>query len=146
MANQDSGGDKTENATPKRLREARKRGDVPKSRDLTNTLGLAFTLALFALALGGSIERLAAFTLDALASPERDFPVALGEIGGEGIALFLTLSATILLPIAAFGMLVDFLQTGPRARPSRRSSRTSRTSAPSPASSACSASTTSSRC
>ena len=113
MAKQDDSGDKTENATPKRLRDARKRGDVAKSRDVTNTLGLAFTLALFALVMGNGIERLAALTLDALASPGQDFATALGEIGGTALEAFLVLSAIVLLPIAAFGLLVEFLQSGP---------------------------------
>ena len=46
MSQQSSDGDKTENATPKRLRDARKRGDVPKSKDVTSTLGLAFIVGL----------------------------------------------------------------------------------------------------
>jgi len=113
MANQESSGDKTENATPKRLRDARKRGDVAKSRDVTNTLSLAFTLVLFALAMGAGFERLAGLTIDAMASPGQRFDVAMAELGGAAVAAFLILSAIVLLPIAAFGLLVEFLQTGP---------------------------------
>ena len=113
MADQEPSGDKTENATPKRLRDARKRGDVAKSRDLTNTLGLAFMMALFALAMVAGTERVAGLTLAAMEAPGQRFDVAVAELGGEAIATFLTLSAILLLPIAAFGMLVEFLQTGP---------------------------------
>lgn len=112
MAKDDSG-DKTENATPKRLRDARKRGDVAKSKDLTSTLGLAFTMALFALAMSASMTRVARLVDDSLGAPGRDFTVALGEIGGESISVLLVLSAIVLLPIAAFGLLVEFLQAGP---------------------------------
>ncbi|MGD8643609.1 MAG: EscU/YscU/HrcU family type III secretion system export apparatus switch protein, partial [Chromatiales bacterium] len=39
MAEQDTGQERTEQATPKRLQEARERGQVPRSREL-NTAGL----------------------------------------------------------------------------------------------------------
>ena len=40
----DSGGDKTEKPTPKRLLDARKKGDVPKSRDLVSTVTLRYRM------------------------------------------------------------------------------------------------------
>ncbi len=39
-------GEKTEKATPKKLRDARKKGDVAKSRDITSTFGLIFTFGI----------------------------------------------------------------------------------------------------
>ena len=45
MARQKSG-DQTERPTPKRLRDARKDGDVPKSRELTATVMVLCWLAL----------------------------------------------------------------------------------------------------
>ena len=51
MSGQGSGAQqKTEPATPRRLREARKKGDVWQSRDLTATVGLLVAAALFSLA------------------------------------------------------------------------------------------------
>jgi len=38
MAENKDSGDKTEKATPKRLLDARKKGDVAKSKDITNTI------------------------------------------------------------------------------------------------------------
>ena len=35
MAENEDGQEKTESATPKRLEEARKKGQIPRSRDLT---------------------------------------------------------------------------------------------------------------
>ena len=40
------GGDKTEKATPHKLRQARKQGQVPRSRDLAAALGLLLALKL----------------------------------------------------------------------------------------------------
>lgn len=113
MANQGDSGDKTEKATPKRLRDARKRGDVPKSKDVTNTLGLAFTLALFALVFGYGITRLASLLTHAISITDQPFEIALKGLATDAFEVLLALSAIVLLPIAAFGMLVEFLQSGP---------------------------------
>lgn len=50
---QDSGQDRTEEATPKRIADARKKGDVPRSRELNTVLMLLASLIGFAV-LGGS--------------------------------------------------------------------------------------------
>lgn len=49
---QDSGQEKTEEATPKRLREARKKGQVPKSRDVTTIVVLICVLGFLAFGVG----------------------------------------------------------------------------------------------
>ncbi|MFK7855264.1 MAG: type III secretion system export apparatus subunit SctU [Granulosicoccus sp.] len=113
MANNENSGEKTEPATPKRLRDARKRGDVAKSRDLTGTLGLAFSMVLIIFALGQGIDRLADLTIDAMSIQDQPFEVAAQQLSQSAISTFLILSALVLLPIALFGMLVEFLQTGP---------------------------------
>ena len=77
MANPGDSGDRAEKAPPKRLRDACRRDVVPTSRDVTNTLGLAFTMALFALAVAASIDRLASLTVDSLGALGREQPVPL---------------------------------------------------------------------
>ena len=42
-----SSGSKTEKPTPKKLRDARAKGDVAKSRDVTNALLLLMSVGLF---------------------------------------------------------------------------------------------------
>ena len=113
MANDQNSGEKTEPATPKQLRDARKRGDIPKSKDLTGTLGLAFSMVLIIFAIGQSIEQLADLTIDALSVQQLPFEVLSQQLSQSAISTFLTVSALILLPIALFGLLVEFLQTGP---------------------------------
>ena len=46
MAEKNDGGDKTERPTPKRLQDARKKGDVAKSPDVAQTLSLAGAAAV----------------------------------------------------------------------------------------------------
>lgn len=53
MADKDSGQDRTEDATPKRISEARKKGDVPRSKELNTVLMLLASLVGFAM-LGGT--------------------------------------------------------------------------------------------
>ena len=52
MAQDKDSGDKTEQPTPKKLQDARKKGQVPKSRDLTSTVTLAVAAALTLVACG----------------------------------------------------------------------------------------------
>src|SRR3990167_6783141 len=51
MAGQDDSGDKTEKPTPKKLQDARKKGEVSKSTDLTATATLLTVLLLATVAL-----------------------------------------------------------------------------------------------
>ena len=113
MAGEQNSGEKTERATPKKLRDARKRGEVAKSRDGTSTAGLALVLVLFWATAGWAAERLVALTVEALTLSEGDFATQVRLQGDAAIELFLALSALTLIPIATVGLLVDFLQAGP---------------------------------
>ena len=48
MADQDSGAERTQEATPKRIEDARKKGDVPRSKELNTVLMLLASLIGFA--------------------------------------------------------------------------------------------------
>lgn len=113
MAEDQNSGDKTEPATAKRLRDARKRGDIAKAKDLTSTIGLAFSMVLIAFALGESIEQLASLAINVLSIPATPFDILSRQISRTAIDTFLSISALLLLPIALFGLLLEFLQTGP---------------------------------
>jgi len=114
MADNDSG-DKTEKPTPKKLKDARKKGDVPKSKDVTNTVVLILWIALLGFGLSYAGERLVVLLNAALAMPNHDgeFVHQLSLIGGIAIETLLIISAIFLIPVATFGTLVDFLQIGP---------------------------------
>lgn len=113
MAGQDSG-DKTEKPTPKKLRDARRKGDVAKSKDLAP----AFTLIVFTLVMVGG----AGFLLQALATlfdttiataTSRSFGDAASLIAWDGLRVLLIASAIILLPLAIGGIAAEFGQVGP---------------------------------
>jgi type III secretion protein U len=118
MADKNDSGDKTEKPTPKRLEDARKKGDVAKSREVTSTVGLALWLALGALVIGYATTRIGAL-YDALFAAighgwaAAGYAGAARAIGAQAAELTLLLVAMLLVPTAAVGLLADFLQAGP---------------------------------
>jgi len=115
MASNDSGQEKTEDATPKRLREARKKGQVPKSRDVSTIAVLIAEFMVIAFTIGwmgGEIKQLMVMAFNQVA--------AKGALDGAqiwvvGKASLLTM-AKVLLPICLAGVAIaaisGFLQVG----------------------------------
>ncbi|EGJ10479.1 type III secretion system export apparatus subunit SctU [Rubrivivax benzoatilyticus] len=113
MADKNDGGDKTEKPTPKKLQDARRKGQVSKSRDLSSTVPLLAWLAVVVLGSAYAGRELGALADAALASIGRPFEVAAPALGELAWRTTLWLSALALLPAAALGVLVEFLQAGP---------------------------------
>jgi len=113
MAGNDDSGSKTEQATPKKLEDARKKGDVAKSKDLTSTLSMLFSFGVIWLAAGYAAPNITLLMNETFTLGYTDFPVALRTFGGQAFELLLTTSAMIVLPIMVFGLIVEFLQAGP---------------------------------
>ncbi len=112
MSDKDKGGDKTELPTRKKLLDARKKGDIPKAKEITSTLGTIGALVLFLLAGGYVASRVTAFALETVTrATDADFPTALDMIAGEAIWLLILLSAVILAPLAVLGLASEMLQT-----------------------------------
>ena len=126
MAQDADTGDKTEQPTPRRLADARKKGDVAKSKDIGPALTTLAFLAVVALG-GGTIAALVAETattsLDQLdhigrsavdAGVEADhYGRALVTAARDWSGVFLLISAMIVVPLALAGFLAEFLQVGP---------------------------------
>ena len=112
MADND-GGDKTEKPTPKRLRDARKKGEVPKSKEIGTTFGLIFAMVVLWLFFGYAFDRLASLMITALAAADKDFYSALRTLASETFRTGLLLSSFVLIPIMLFAVFLEFLQTGP---------------------------------
>lgn len=117
MSDKNDGGDKTEKPTPKRLEDARKKGDVPKSKEVTSTVVLVLWLGLGALLLGFAATRLATLWDALFATIGRGwagtgYAGAVRSIGGMALELGVLLVGALLVPIAAAGLLADFLQIG----------------------------------
>ena len=117
MSSEDSG-DKTEQPTPKKLEDARKKGDVPKSKEVSSVVGLIVWLALGALTLTYATTRIGTlyeslFTVIGQGWATTGFAGAARALGAQAAELAVMLVAMLLVPIAAVGLLTDFLQMGP---------------------------------
>lgn len=117
MAEKNDGGDKTEKPTPKRLRDARMKGDVAKSKDFGTAIGMIAWLVLALGATGLVGGRIAALMRETViqagqSGGERQFLPALGALGSEAVWLMLIAGALTLVPAAVVGLAGEFLQVG----------------------------------
>ena len=111
------GGEKTEQPTDKRLRDARRKGQVAKSHDLTSALLMLGALAVLWAAGARAAAALAALMGQSL----RTAPAFAGEMNEEAalsaLGVGLSAAAWALAPLLAvlflLALLVTFLQTGP---------------------------------
>ncbi len=105
-------GEKTEQPTPKRLREARKKGQVAKSKEISttvSTLGVFFFLWLFQDYYGaGFRSMIVAGAQGALEPFDAAFPVVLHEI----LVIFLKLTVPLLLVVIFCDVASNFFQVG----------------------------------
>jgi len=115
LAGKNDGGDKTEHPTPKRLADARKKGDVPKSKDVTATVVLFVWLIVLMFGAGyAGREIIGLFDggFDLIGRRDMPFAVAVREMGRAAITAGLGITAVALIPAAVTGVVVEFLQTG----------------------------------
>ncbi|PAX06981.1 EscU/YscU/HrcU family type III secretion system export apparatus switch protein [Sphingomonas lenta] len=114
MAEKNDGGDKTEKPTPKRLADARKKGDVAKSRDVTATAVLFVWLVV--LLFGATFAGRAIMGLFEdgfrLLQSDGSFAASAAAMGRRALFALLGITAVALIPAALFGVLAEFLQTG----------------------------------
>lgn len=107
-------GDKSELPTPKKLRDARKKGDVARSKELgaaVVTLAWLFLLVVAADHLGSQLAAFADTTITA--ATRDDFASAVTSIGWRATSLLLTATAILLGPVAVIGLAAESLQIGP---------------------------------
>ncbi len=113
MADKNDGGDKTEKPTPKKLRDARRKGQVAKSKDLTSTVELWVWTALFLLATALAVRELMQLFEASLASLSQPFANSAPAVGMLAWRTLLALTALALLPVAGVGLVCEYLQAGP---------------------------------
>jgi len=113
MAQNDDSGDKTEQPTPKKLQDARKKGQVAKSRDVTSVVTLFVALALALLAVGYAGSQLLALVELSVGVIQEPFANAAPRLARAALLTLLGLSAAVLVPMAALGVFTEYLQAGP---------------------------------
>ena len=113
MANPGDSGEKTEKATPKKLRDAREKGDIPKSKDLTSTIGLILSAIVIWFASVYMMPKFAALMATALQASTDDFSTTAALLGKQALDLFILSSLLILIPVAVLSIFIEFIQVGP---------------------------------
>src|SRR5690606_23114749 len=115
MSEKDQGGDKTEKPTPKKLRDARREGNVPKSKDLTSTVLVMGWVAGAWMLLDFMGERIAELFDRSLGAVPLPFFEALPQLGWLAVQTLLWMVLPLMLLAFMLGVLIEFLQAGPVA-------------------------------
>jgi flagellar biosynthetic protein FlhB len=110
----DGSGEKTEEPTQKKIQDARKKGQVWKSRDFASVAvfvtGLG-VLKVFYPTLRGKISELFQLALKKLAHPE-DYTEAASSMLMQGVITLLYISVPVVVTAAVVAALTEFVQVG----------------------------------
>jgi flagellar biosynthetic protein FlhB len=108
------GGEKTEEASDKKIDDSRKKGQVWKSRDFTSVavfcVGMAIMKSTFP-KLEGKVNEMFMFAIENIAHPT-NLPLATNELMLTGLVNLLLLCVPVAMGAAIVGGLVEFLQVG----------------------------------
>ncbi len=115
MASKDKGADKTEQPTAKKLRDARKEGNVSKSKELTSTVLVLGWLVGAWLLMGFMYARIAALFEQSLEAIQLPFNDAVQRLAISALDALLWLTLPLLALAVFLGVVVEFLQVGPIA-------------------------------
>lgn len=106
-------GEKTEEATPEKLRKAKEEGQVPKSQDFVSALGFASGFLTFAALLTYVMSELKDFTMAALEAAVKEPTMAtIGKLLTDAVPLILKLTLPIGGAVFVMGVFSNVLQTG----------------------------------
>jgi type III secretion protein U len=107
--------EKTEQATPKKLRDARKKGQVAKSQDFPSAFTFVVSIATTLLTAGHLYELLAGYLVSMfrLCSTNVDLQTQAGGVFSEAMVVIFNTSMPIMLLTTCVGLLVNALIVGP---------------------------------
>ncbi len=107
--------EKTEQATPKKLRDARKKGQVAKSQDFPSAFTFIVSISATIFCTKYLFEQMAGFMISTFNSigGTSDLSSRVGGILGESLVVILQSSVPIALVTCMVGVLVSFLVVGP---------------------------------
>ncbi|HCU26146.1 MAG TPA: EscU/YscU/HrcU family type III secretion system export apparatus switch protein [Deltaproteobacteria bacterium] len=111
----ESSGEKTEEATPKRLREARKKGQVPKSRDVSTIVVLLAVFGLMTVGMGwafGEFEVLMKRSFNMVSQHQTINGDQIWVIGKAALLCFAKVVTPLVIAGAVVAALSGFLQVG----------------------------------
>lgn len=106
-------GEKTEEATPQRLQEARKKGQVSKSQDILAAMGFLVTFVVLALTMSNTLDRLREFlTASIYAGTGGGGVPAVVNLTYDAISFTLITVLPVLGAAAAVAIAANYMQIG----------------------------------
>ena len=106
-------GEKTEEATPEKLRKSKEEGQVPKSQDFVGALGFAGGFFTLAALIGYVGDQLIDYTRAAIeAAVTRPSEAVIGELFAEAIPMLLRLTLPVAGIVFVLGIFSNVVQTG----------------------------------
>lgn len=107
--------EKTEQATPKKLRDARKKGQVAKSQDFPSAFTFVVSIATVIIAAGYLYEVLASFMISMfkMSSGDPDLQNRASGIFNQVLTVIFNTSLPIVLITTLTGILINFIIVGP---------------------------------
>lgn len=110
----ESSEEKTEQATPKRIREARKKGQVPKSKDLTTVFELIVVFIAIALSMDYMASEAKRYMDDVFRMLDHDLEAAeMWEIGRRSLEVLVKMMIPALTAGFLAALFIGFMQVGP---------------------------------
>lgn len=111
-------GEKTEKASPKKLRDARKKGQVAKSQDFPAAFTFIAAIAALLNSIGFIYDHVSAFTITAFKSiTQNDLGAQIQSLYALATSEILLVSLPIAVLVSMVGVLVTFLTVGPTWAP-----------------------------
>lgn len=106
--------EKTEKATPKKLRDAKKKGQVAKSQDLPSAFTFIVSIWVV-LGMGGTIyQNMSGFLIGTFhLIPNGDLTTALSQLWFDSVLVIFSCSMPALVIVAMVGVLINFVTVGP---------------------------------
>ena len=118
-AKKNDSGDRTEKPTAKRLKDARKEGDVHKSKELTSTVLVLIWLVAVWLLTPAYYARLEGLFTQSFQLMQDDRPNVVGGFLVTSVETLMVLSVPVMMGAALLGLFVEFLQVGSVFAPKR---------------------------
>jgi type III secretion protein U len=112
-------GDRTEKPTAKRLKDARKEGDVHKSKELTSTVLVLIWLVMVWLLTPVYYGRLEGLFTQSFALMQDARPGVVGGFLVTSVETLMILCVPVMMGAALLGMFVEYLQVGPVFAPKK---------------------------
>src|SRR3954468_5715344 len=112
MAKDGPGGEKTEKPTPKRLKEARKEGQIPRTQELGTWAGAAAASVLLPMLVGNAFDAVGALFVQVGSVATHPEVEAVSGLLGRALTTLLTTLLPMALALMAVGVLTTAAQGG----------------------------------